>query len=183
MSTRATTSVTTVGSLRPQVTASTSSARTGTAMVQDSSGWRVMVAMCPRSPPDDLRGVSPSAGAGELAVGRFAEHEDLGAVGAPGVPSAGGISLDAEAVVDLGVVAFAEQPGVLQAGLPAEDPLDDVVDLAPIAGGITAGEDAVAVSDLDGFAHGGWHEAGGAGHVGRLAVGAGTGRGECAARG
>src|SRR3954454_6178829 len=91
--------------------------------------------------------------------------EDLGAVGAVGVPSAGGVSFDAEAVVDLGVVAFAEQPGVLQAGLAAEDPLDEVVDLAPIAGGITAGEDAVAVSDLDGFAHGGWHEADGAAHV------------------
>src|SRR3954469_11730574 len=35
--------------------------------------------------------------------------EDLGAVGAPGVPSPAGISLDPEPVVDLGVVAFAEQ--------------------------------------------------------------------------
>ena len=34
---------------------------------------------------------------------------DLGAVGAPGVPSAVGSSFDAEAVVDLGVVAFAQQ--------------------------------------------------------------------------
>jgi hypothetical protein len=34
---------------------------------------------------------------------------DLGAVGAVGVPSAVGLSFDPEAVVDLGVVAFAEQ--------------------------------------------------------------------------
>jgi hypothetical protein len=39
-------------------------------------------------------------------------HEDFGAVGAVGVPSAGGVAVDAVAVVDLGVVAFAEQPGV-----------------------------------------------------------------------
>src|SRR4051794_15944498 len=58
--------------------------------------------------------------------------EDLGAVGAPGAPSAVGISLDAEAVVDLGVVSFAEQRGVLQAGLAAVDPLEQMVDVAPV---------------------------------------------------
>ena len=44
--------------------------------------------------------------------------EDLGAVGTVGVPVAVGVAFDAEAVVDLGVVAFAEQAGVVQAGLP-----------------------------------------------------------------
>src|SRR3954454_11054591 len=66
--------------------------------------------------------------------------EDLGAVGAVRVPSAAGISFDPEAVVDLGVVAFAEQPGVLQAGLAAEDPLQQVVDVAPVVRGAAAGE-------------------------------------------
>ena len=69
--------------------------------------------------------------------------EDLGAVGAVGVPSAVGISNDGEAVVDLAVVAFAEEGGVLQAGLPAVAPVQDVVDLAPPGGGLAAGEHAV----------------------------------------
>jgi hypothetical protein len=37
------------------------------------------------------------------------DRADLGAVGAVGVPSAVGISVHGEPVVDLGVVAFAEQ--------------------------------------------------------------------------
>src|SRR4051794_23624522 len=37
--------------------------------------------------------------------------EDLGAVGAVGVPSPAGISFDPEPVMDLGVVPFAHQPG------------------------------------------------------------------------
>ena len=44
--------------------------------------------------------------------------EDLGAVGAVGVPSAAGISLDPEPVMDLRVVPFADQAGVLQAVSP-----------------------------------------------------------------
>src|SRR4051794_12172159 len=45
-------------------------------------------------------------------------EDDLGAVGSEGAPSVAGwcsvVAFDAEAVVDLGVVAFAEQAGVLQ---------------------------------------------------------------------
>src|SRR3954452_2339817 len=98
----------------------------------------------------------PSAGVGEFGVvgGWGSDRVDLGAVGAVGVPAAGGISVDAEAVVDLGVVAFAEQPGVGQAGLPAVHPFDDVVDLAPPAGGVAAGEHAGLVAQLDGSADG-----------------------------
>src|SRR4051795_6645959 len=76
--------------------------------------------------------------------------EDLGAVGAPGVPSAVGLSLDAEAVVDLGVVSLAEQRGVLQAGLAAVDPLEQMVDVAPVGRGVAAGEHALTVAQLDG---------------------------------
>src|SRR3954451_25148313 len=43
-------------------------------------------------------------------------QDDFGAVGSPGAPSAVGLSLDAEAVVDLGVVAFPEQADVVQVG-------------------------------------------------------------------
>ena len=53
--------------------------------------------------------------------------EDLGAVGAVGVPSAGGISDDGEAVVDLDVVALAERGRVRRSGLGQ---LHQVVDLA-----------------------------------------------------
>jgi hypothetical protein len=61
-------------------------------------------------------------------------EQDLGAVGAVGVPSAGGVSFDPEPVVDLGVVAFAEQPGVLRACLSVIEPVQEVMDvgLAPM---------------------------------------------------
>ena len=62
--------------------------------------------------------------------------EDLGAVGAVGVPSAVGISLDAEAVVDLGVVAFAEQSGVLHGGGAVVGvPFQDMMGVAPVVRG------------------------------------------------
>src|SRR3954452_5554227 len=80
---------------------------------------------------------------------RWVEH-DLGAVGAPGAPSAVGLSLDAEAVVDLGVVALAEQRGVLQAGLAAVDPLEQMVDVAPVGRGVAAGEHALPIAQLVG---------------------------------
>ena len=67
-------------------------------------------------------------------------QQDLGAVGAVGVPSPAGVSFDPEAVVDLGVVPFAEQPGVLQAGLAVEDPVQQVVHVAPVVRGAAAGE-------------------------------------------
>ncbi|WP_369258721.1 hypothetical protein [Geodermatophilus amargosae] len=52
------------------------------------------------------------------------------------MPGAVGSSFDAEAVVDLGVVAFAQQGWVLQRGLAAVDPVDEVVDVGPPGGGI-----------------------------------------------
>jgi hypothetical protein len=50
------------------------------------------------------------------------------------VPSAVGISVDPEAVVDLGVVPFAQQPAVVQGGVAVVAPVQQVVDvgLAPI---------------------------------------------------
>jgi hypothetical protein len=42
------------------------------------------------------------------------------------VPSAAGVSFDPEAVMHLGVVAFAEQAGVLRFGLSAVEPVDEV---------------------------------------------------------
>src|SRR4051812_44122600 len=78
------------------------------------------------------KGALGSAGAGELVVCRRGpDGEDLGAVGAVGVPSAGGISFDGEAVVDLGVVAFAEKAAIGQRRFPALGPVDQVVDLGP----------------------------------------------------
>jgi hypothetical protein len=59
------------------------------------------------------------------------------------------LSFDAEAVVDLGVVAFAEQGGVLQAGLASVDPLEHMMDVTPAAGGFAAGEDAVPIAPFD----------------------------------
>src|SRR4051812_17859056 len=82
--------------------------------------------------------------------------EDLGAVGAVGVPSAAEIPLDAEAVVDLGVVAFAQQCGVLQAGRAAVEPLQQMMDVAPVGGGAAAGEHAVPVPPLHRPADVGW---------------------------
>src|SRR4051795_11101745 len=47
--------------------------------------------------------------AGSAGEEQRLRQQDLGAVGAPGAPSAVGISLDLEAVVDLGVVSLAQQ--------------------------------------------------------------------------
>src|SRR4051812_35981206 len=92
---------------------------------------------CRRTPTDCALGTARSAG------GRTEVQEDLGAVGSPGAPSAVGLSLDAEAVVDLGVVPLAQQRGVLEVGLAAVDPGQHVVDVAPVARGFAAGEDAL----------------------------------------
>ena len=62
---------------------------------------------------------------------QWCADENLGAVGPVGVPSAVGVAFNLEAVVDLGVVPFAQQRGVLQAGLPAVGPVQDVMDVAP----------------------------------------------------
>ena len=62
------------------------------------------------------------------------------------MPSAAGIAFDPEAVVDLGVVAFAEQPGVLQGCFSVIAPVQKVMDVAPVVGGVAAGEDAVVVA-------------------------------------
>src|SRR3954451_3174921 len=86
-----------------------------------------------------------SAGAGEVGVvGGWAQDVDLGAVAAVGVPAATVVSLDAEAVVGLGVVAFAQQRGVGQAGLAAEQPMHHVMDLAPGGGGVAPGSGCAA---------------------------------------
>ncbi|MBB3085341.1 hypothetical protein FHR93_003568 [Geodermatophilus sabuli] len=69
---------------------------------------------------------------------------------APGAPSPVGLSLDAEAVVDLGVVPLAQQGGVGQVRLAAVDPLQQLVDVAPVRRGAAAGEHAAAVAVLDG---------------------------------
>jgi hypothetical protein len=79
------------------------------------------------APHEPARAATPKRQASARGEEGFGQ-EDLGAVGAVGVPSAVGWSLDPEAVVDLGVVPFAEQRGVLQAGLAAVDPVDQVVD-------------------------------------------------------
>src|SRR5919107_3308418 len=60
-------------------------------------------------------------GFGEPWFGEVGAGADLGAVGAPGAPSAVGLSFDTEAVVDLGVVPFAQQHRVLQRRLAAVD--------------------------------------------------------------
>src|SRR4051812_28745383 len=123
---------------------STTVSCTGDTVSAVTSGWSRRQGPTSRSPA-----ARASAGAGELRlVCRGAKDQDLSTVGTVGVPPPAGISLDAEAVVDLGVVAFAEQRGVLQAGLAAEEPGDDVVDLAPVGRGVTAGEDAVLVARL-----------------------------------
>ena len=74
----------------------------------------------PRAEPGDPRRTGSDRGVLETALrlrSGVVRDEDLGAVGAVGVPSAVGISFDPEAVVDLGVVPLAEQRGVLQGGL------------------------------------------------------------------
>src|SRR5829696_3155461 len=82
----------------------------------------------------------PSLGAGSADV-------DLGAVGAVGVPDRGaGVAGDGEAaLVDGGVVPFAEQGAVLATGRTAVHPVDDVVDVAPGGRDGAAGEHAVPV--------------------------------------
>src|SRR5215204_7612077 len=94
------------------------------------------------------------------------------------------MSDDAEAVVDLGVVAFAEQSGVLQGGLAlVGDPLAEMVDVAPVAGGVAAGEDAGHVAVFDRPAEVGWGDPPGAAEVEGLAVGADDDAGDGAVAG
>src|SRR5829696_6121570 len=95
--------------------------------------------------PRTARGAHGSRGGQEP----FGDDGDLGAVGTPGTPSPVVSSLDAEPVVDLGVVALAEQGRVLQRGVAVVgEPFEDVVDVAPVAGGVAPGEDAVAIPDF-----------------------------------
>ena len=49
-------------------------------------------------------------------------------------------------------MAFAEQAGVVQAGLTAVEPVDEVVHVAPVGGGGAAGEHAVLVPSFHGLA-------------------------------
>src|SRR5829696_3954281 len=65
------------------------------------------------------------------------------------MPSVVGISFDPESVVDLRMVALAQERRVLQAGLSAIAPMQDVMDLAPPGGRLAAGEDAGLVAELD----------------------------------
>jgi hypothetical protein len=61
-----------------------------------------------------------------------------------------GVSVDAEPVVDLGVVPFAQESAVVQRGGPVVGvPFENVVDVAPVVRGRAAGEDAGDVADLD----------------------------------
>jgi hypothetical protein len=99
-------------------------------------------------------------------------EEELGAVGGPGAPSAVGLSFDAVAVVDLGVMAFAEQAEVGQVGGSVEDPFEDLVGVAPPVRGLAAGEGAAAVAGVEGAALGGGDQALGAAEVGGGAAGA-----------
>src|SRR3954465_9377195 len=115
-----------------------------------------------------------SAGARQSwsGCGEGLAEEDLGSVGAPGAPSAVGLSFDPEAVVDLGVVSFAEQRGVLQGRLAAVDPFEQVMDVAPPGRRRAAGEHAAPVAMLDGLAQLGGHDPGVAAQVEDRAVGA-----------
>jgi len=81
------------------------------------------------------------------------------------------MSFDAEPVVDLGVVPFAEQPGVLQRCLSASGPVHEVMDVAPVVRGIAAGEDTVVVADLDRPPQVRGHDPVLAPHIHRLALG------------
>src|SRR6478672_9108412 len=112
------------------------------------------------------------ARAGFLRAGSQPERdEDLGAVGAVGVPSAVAISFDPEAVVAFRVVPFAEEAGVLLGGFPAEFPFEEVVELAPVGGGVTAGEHAALVAQFGGLADVRREDALGAADVHRAGVG------------
>ena len=96
--------------------------------------------------------MSGSASRGGQASDR-AEHRstgnDLGSVRAVGAPSTVGWSLDAEAVVHLRMVPLAQECGVVEVGLAAVDPVDQVVDVASVAGSVAAGEYALVVAQLD----------------------------------
>src|SRR3954453_7219663 len=84
--------------------------------------------------------------------------EDLAAVGAVGVPSPVRIPFDPEPVMDLGVVPFAHEPGVLQRRLAAVEPVDEMMDVAPVRRGRAAGEHAVPVPLFDRPADVRWHD-------------------------
>ena len=109
--------------------------------------------------------------------------EDLGVVGAVGAPSAVGLSFDPEAVVDLGVVAFAEQRGVLQAGLAAVDPVDRWWTSHQWVGASQPANTQCRSRSLDGPAQVGWDDPVAAALVQRLAVGADDDPGDAAVAG
>ena len=73
--------------------------------------------------------------------------DDLAAVGAPGAPSAFVVSLDPESVMDLRVVPLAEQARILQAGLTAIGPMQEMMDVAPPGRRFAAGEHAGLVAE------------------------------------
>src|SRR3954451_17402246 len=78
--------------------------------------------------------------------------DDLAVIGPEGSPSSARISLDAEAVMDLGVVPFTQQGRILQRGLPAEDPMLKMMNVAPVRRRRAAGEHAGPVAELAGLA-------------------------------
>src|SRR3954466_14629086 len=96
--------------------------------------------------------------------------DDLAVIGPEGSPSSAGISLDAEAVMDLGVVPFTQQRRILQRGLPTEDPMPQMMDVAPVLRRGAAGEHARLVAELDGPAQMRWHDPVAAAQVQRHAV-------------
>src|SRR5215218_9557501 len=106
----------------------------------------------------------------------WCRDDDLGAVGSVGAPSGSWwravVAFDAEAVVDLGVVPFAEQAEVVQVGRPVEHPLQDVMGVAPPVRGFAAGEDASSVAGVQGAALSGGDDPLGAAEVDRDAAGA-----------
>src|SRR4051812_47064490 len=111
-------------------------------------------------------------GRATTSADRVGRQEDLGAVGAPGAPSAVGWPFDPEPVVDLGVVAFAEQRGIVQVGFAARDPVHLVVHVAPVGGGVAAGEYAVPIPVVHRPAQLGWADPLVAAVVQQLPVGA-----------
>jgi hypothetical protein len=99
------------------------------------------------------------------------------------MPSAVWISFDPEAVVDLRVVTFAEQRRVLQAGLSAVGPVQDVVYVAPPGRRLAPGEHAALVAQLHGAAQVLRHHPVGAAEVHRHRVGADDDAGDGAVTG
>lgn len=69
------------------------------------------------------------------------------------------------------MVPFAQERGVVEVGLAAVDPVDQVVDVAPVAGSVAAGEYARVVAQFDRLAQGGRHDPVGAAEVERVPVG------------